>query len=812
MELIDSTLVEKDFSEVFPPFGKFNLDYAQYRESNEELDNLNIELSSHDKLFIINIDDSRFDDNFNRNGVLVKDAHKKVAIQALLKQGFKFSDIIFSINDRDLYRIVSPVSELKEDSFTSGIIEVTNSALVGEDVLLLDDEKLCGPYTLMKRVDGVLYVKPSLENKDYLKTYYSDGKNATIYTVDSFEIVLTTDSPEYEDLISDDKLITDFVDFCILDESKLQKDKIGDLISTSPFLKEELPDDIKADRAQRVSKILSNLSDLSSFESELLDKLKSKAIGSENTIVEKESYDELIQQTRSLAENYETAQSTIISLQNQINELNSRIEELQNNDEPSNEIAKQELQELEDKKVQLLHEIESIDKTLSDNKAINEFGNNIISLTEEIKYRERRKKELNDDIDALKNTKDRIHTDIKSIIEEANYAKVAFDPYISSLMLEKATDWYKGEEDNSYKSYVSTINSVIDVDSMSITKEELRQYLYDYVRQQRDYKLNEIINIYTCIAQGFITFFAGNPGSGKTSICDIVSNSLNLKYQYGTNYSRYASVSVERGWTSKRDLIGYYNPLTQKYDKANGKIYDALRILNEEKDDSLLPYFILLDEANLSQIEYYWSEFMKSADLNEDGSYIDIGEKDNIYIPKTLRFLATVNIDETTEQISPRLIDRSWIIKLPERNIDYIKPEQVVSARTILWKDFSNTFIVNTADEVKYNNVLQNIYKLFEKADHFVSRRIRDSIEKYLKVTQNLMEDSAIGNAAQQAIDFAVVQRLLPKINGTFDKYEELFNQLKTICDTNNLIMTKAAIERMEKSQEQNMGYCQYLC
>ena len=45
------------------------------------------------------------------------------------------------------------------------------------------------------------------------------------------------------------------------------------------------------------------------------------------------------------------------------------------------------------------------------------------------------------------------------------------------------------------------------------------------------------------------------------------------------------------------------------------------------------------------------------------------------------------------------------------------------------------------------------------------------------------MEDSAVGNAAQQAIDFAVVQRLLPKINGTFDKYEELFNQLKTICD-----------------------------
>ena len=131
------------------------------------------------------------------------------------------------------------------------------------------------------------------------------------------------------------------------------------------------------------------------------------------------------------------------------------------------------------------------------------------------------------------------------------------------------------------------------------------------------YQYNDIINMYICITQSFLTIFAGNPGSGKTSICNIIANSLGLNRALDENNSdimRFIPVSVERGWSSKRDLIGYYNPLTKKYDKSNGKIYDALRVLDNEKDNSSFPMLVLLDEANLSPIEYYWAEFMRIAD------------------------------------------------------------------------------------------------------------------------------------------------------------------------------------------------------
>ena len=74
------------------------------------------------------------------------------------------------------------------------------------------------------------------------------------------------------------------------------------------------------------------------------------------------------------------------------------------------------------------------------------------------------------------------------------------------------------------------------------------------------------------------------------------------------------------------------------------------------------------------------------------------------------------------------------------------------------------------------------------------------------------MEDEVGGsNKKQTALDYAVVQKLLPKINGYYQTYERLFKTLEQICNENNLNMTKAALDTMQAYAEQNMGYCEYL-
>ena len=70
-------------------------------------------------------------------------------------------------------------------------------------------------------------------------------------------------------------------------------------------------------------------------------------------------------------------------------------------------------------------------------------------------------------------------------------------------------------------------------------------------------------------------------------------------------------------------------------------------------------FIILLDEANLSPMEYYWSDFMNICDDLGPQSTVNLGENYVFGIPETLHFVATINNDHTTETLSPRLIDRA---------------------------------------------------------------------------------------------------------------------------------------------------------
>ena len=75
----------------------------------------------------------------------------------------------------------------------------------------------------------------------------------------------------------------------------------------------------------------------------------------------------------------------------------------------------------------------------------------------------------------------------------------------------------------------------------------------------------------------------------------------------------YLEIACAKGWTSSKDLIGFFNPLTGKFQPAKTKLKEAL-----EKSSlySNAPYVVLLDEANLSPMEHYWSDFIKLADTN----------------------------------------------------------------------------------------------------------------------------------------------------------------------------------------------------
>lgn len=281
---------------------------------------------------------------------------------------------------------------------------------------------------------------------------------------------------------------------------------------------------------------------------------------------------------------------------------------------------------------------------------------------------------------------------------------------------------------------------------------------------------------------------------------------------------RYVPVSVERGWTSKRDFVGYYNPLSKTFDKSNRRVYDALCMLDAEKHNgtSRFPFIILLDEANLSPMEYYWSDFMNICDDLSSQSQINLGENHVFGIPETLHFVATINNDHTTETLSPRLIDRSWIILLPHQHNICLTDDEIPSSNIeiVTWASLCNTFIPKK-EECILSAEVQKIYELLlgrlREKRFSISPRIDKAIKRYWVIAAKYFEEDETKTSAEiVALDYAVAQRILPKIMGNGDAFEKWLDDFRAFCSNNELNMSAKILKDIIERGNQRMKYYEF--
>lgn len=817
--------------EKFPEHGSINLAYRRLGDqSHEFLKSLNIDKIDNitdtnpiTSIFAIRIEDSDIEDNDN-DRIL-----KKFELQKICDNGEELGDRIKPISDFNMYKIVSAKEKIENESFSS-IIYVNEKEYSTDELVLLewDEGKLFGPYKLQERsLDGEKYIRPNSGSTKYVLEYYSEDDyqfvpfEKTPYMHESIftDVAYIDSAPRYYDAIPSEILLSKLVDSIDISLLKANPEEFERLYSSSPFFG-QLPDEIRNQRIARVENILTTTSEY--------DEKKKKILGSLLDSLGNSIFDLLGEKIKDSAI-YQDLQSDAKFLQDSNAKLKIENDELLED----NKQLKLEKNQLEEEKANMstrfvdTKRIEELENENADLSKKAELVDNFEKLSRdytELQGKHQQEKALYDskviEVNKKKSELEEIQKKMKAFISdeltEADVTKTlrtAFDPYISNAMIEAAGRYQTDMEISCYKEIYNELNQL---KCQEFEKDILIEKLVGGVQKYRKYSKNEILNIYICLTQNFLTVFSGEPGTGKTSICNILANSLGLNkfgVHGGVSKNRYVPVSVERGWSSKRDLIGYFNPLTKKYDRNNAKIYDGLMILNEERKSSRFPYVILLDEANLSPIEYYWADFMRAADNTDGEIFINIGLNEEIYIPQTLRFLATINNDQTTERLSPRLIDRAWIIKLPKTNIF----EPLINIEdgfedVILWGDIEKAFACAESKEMSLKNVAEQIYKLFDEYHLPVSPRAQQSMRRYVCVAQEIMEDEiGVCNKKEKALDFAIVQKLLPKINGYYKDYERLFASLIQICDENHLKMTKEALISMEDFQRQNMGYCQYL-
>lgn len=303
----------------------------------------------------------------------------------------------------------------------------------------------------------------------------------------------------------------------------------------------------------------------------------------------------------------------------------------------------------------------------------------------------------------------------------------------------------------------------------------------------RDLSRNEVANLVICLVQGYVTVLAGMPGAGKTSLAGILAGALGLRQPAAT---RYCEVPVERGWASYKDFIGYHNPLTQRIEAASSAAFAAFEEMTREvaagaADPAMR--LVLLDEANLSSMEHYFSPFMMACDRFAEGPFsIELGGGESFTAPEYLRFIATVNFDHTTEELSPRFLDRAWTVMLEApgeleglcgggpaadwAGVDAL-PARVLSA-AFGPRDGG----IPAAMEDKLGEVL----RICASRRRPVSPRSTMMMRDYLSAAASVM-DTESAEGALEAVDFAVCQKVLPCISGPAAQVEGLLEDLARV-------------------------------
>lgn len=325
--------------------------------------------------------------------------------------------------------------------------------------------------------------------------------------------------------------------------------------------------------------------------------------------------------------------------------------------------------------------------------------------------------------------------------------------------------------------------------------------------------------ITSLLAKPFV-ILTGNSGTGKTRISKQFAEYLEVADTNGDK--NWLIVPVGADWTDNARVLGFYNPLAEngkgKYEKTG-----ILRLIERANNNPETPYFLILDEMNLSHVERYFSDFLSHMETPDNPFELDgYKNKDNedeeptgkLPYPENLFVIGTVNIDETTYMFSPKVLDRANVIEFKPDKEDvlsmFVKEgsrKKVLPAKSGIAEAFLRlskeirSGISNIAESqvLTVQSVFTGVYEICEKNGYEFAFRTVKEIRQYLSAACCLSEqwdDSSL----YQAVDEQILQKVLPKIHGNRKEIGNMLDELEAFCKQSGreLPLSAMKIEQMK--------------
>lgn len=226
---------------------------------------------------------------------------------------------------------------------------------------------------------------------------------------------------------------------------------------------------------------------------------------------------------------------------------------------------------------------------------------------------------------------------------------------------------------------------------------------------------------------------------------------------------------VRPEWTDPTGLTGYFDVLTNRY--VVPTFLEAVLIATAHRDS---PVFVILDEMNLARVEYYLSDVLSCMEtegalqLHSNGVPLEgttgASIRAELPLPANLFIIGTINVDETTNPVSDKVLDRASVIDMS--TVD------VPGFLTSLESRNADLKSARAAAEPK----LTEIHGLLQQHNLGFGYRLIEEFVRY-----HAFDAEHLKNAPDEVTDHLLVQKVLVKLRGA-ERQRPLLNSLDKAC------------------------------
>lgn len=349
--------------------------------------------------------------------------------------------------------------------------------------------------------------------------------------------------------------------------------------------------------------------------------------------------------------------------------------------------------------------------------------------------------------------------------------------------LDRTRDMYEKRSEKIFAN-LSVIDNEYPVHSFSsdvISLRELCERFRTYLQYRKDtplyYDADKIRTFIAGFASSRLMILEGLSGTGKTWLPRAFMQFITKE----STEVKALEIPVQSSWKDRNDLLGFYNDFKKQYKETEflKAIYTALH-------DPNTIYLIVLDEMNLSRIEYYFADVLSvmekpskdwEIELISDYASLDSSEDawpkcihhGKIRILNNIWFIGTANKDDSTFLISDKVYDRSTVIEFMQKGSfdNNLDPN---NAKPIFLNN--DTFNNMIEDAVKKYKEKGNYIKIMSDLDNMVlsyfqvtfGNRIQNQLDRFVPVYVEC------GGTVDEAIDIVFSKKVLRKLEDRYDQ------------------------------------------